>query len=343
MKRLMERALLLAVYAFFTTQASASGEQQFAEFSKCPLLNGESIVDCRIGYRTFGKLNADRSNAILFPSWFVGTSEDFVGFGYIGPGQFADSDRYFIIAVDAFSNGVSSSPSNSTTQSGRAFPDIRIEDMVDAQYRLLTDVLHIQHLHAVIGISMGGMQALQWAVRYPDFMDNAVSVIGTPVQTSYDLLLWNAQLQAINSFADHDYEATVHLIAALDNLVTYTPQYIVRNIPVSDYQAYINGAVASIRQYGLQNRVPQLRAMIRHDISSDYGGSMQKAADRLQARLLIVVSPQDHMVTPQPSKEFSQMAGAAFHELPGDCGHIAVACEKDELTRIVSEFLGGGD
>jgi len=87
------------------------GAQQFASLGDFKLTSGEVIRDCRIGYRTFGQLNADKSNVILFPTWATGTTEKLQG--QVGPGKLADSSKYFVVLVDAFANGVSSSPSNS--------------------------------------------------------------------------------------------------------------------------------------------------------------------------------------------------------------------------------------
>jgi homoserine O-acetyltransferase len=322
-----------------SNEVRADGEQKFAEFDNCPLASGDAIPDCRIAYRTYGTLHADGSNAILFPTWYGGTTEDFIDFGYIGPGLFADTDQYFVIAVDAFGNGVSSSPSNSQSRPGADFPQLRIQDMVIAEHRLLTETLDIHHLRAVIGISMGGMQTFEWLVRYPYFMDKAVSVVGTPRQTSYDLLLWNAQLDAIRNLADDDYESTVRLVAALNNLTINTPAYFASTTPPSGLHDYMEKSVASFRQHGLLNYVPQLQAMIHHDISASFDGSMQRAADAVRADVLIVISPEDHMVNPAPSREFADLSGATIRELAGRCGHIAMSCDKEALTKMVLEFL----
>src|SRR6476619_6221484 len=107
---------------------------QFAQLGDFKLENGQVIRDCRIGYRTFGKLNEARSNAIIFPTWAGGTTEYLKG--SIGPGKLVDSDRYFVIAVDALSNGVSSSPSNSKLQPRMSFPNITLRDSVNTQYEL---------------------------------------------------------------------------------------------------------------------------------------------------------------------------------------------------------------
>src|SRR5258708_32064794 len=170
-------------------------EQRFAQLGDCKVESGEVIRDCRIGYRTFGKLNDDKSNAILFPTWASGTTEQLQS--NIGAGKLVDDSKYFVIAIDALSNGVSSSPSNSKLQPRMSFPKVTIRDMVNTQHEVLTRVLHLNHLQAVIGISMGGMQTFQWMVSFPDFMDKAIPIVGSPQLAPYDLILWQAQVDAI--------------------------------------------------------------------------------------------------------------------------------------------------
>src|SRR5438477_3839000 len=175
--------------------AQSEGAQQFADFGDFHLRNGAIIHGFRLGYRTLGKLNAEKSNAILWPTWLGGKSEDLLQF--VGPGKVVDSSRYFVILVDAIGNGVSISPSNSAKQLRMKFPEFTIRDMVESEHQLSTDVLHLPHLRAVMGLSMGGMQAFEWAVTYPDFMDLVIPMAGSPQSTSFDKLLWTAEIDAI--------------------------------------------------------------------------------------------------------------------------------------------------
>ena len=100
--------------------SALSQEQQFANLGDFKLESGEVLRDCRIGYRTFGQLNPGKSNVILFPTWAGGTTEQLAG--SVGAGRLADSTKYYVILVDALSNGVSSSPSNSELQPHMQFP-----------------------------------------------------------------------------------------------------------------------------------------------------------------------------------------------------------------------------
>jgi homoserine acetyltransferase len=109
-------------------QSAAHDQQQYADLGTCKLAGGGEITSCRLGYRTWGMLDAERSNAVVFPTWFAGTSSNVQD--WVGADKLVDPAKYFVIAVDALGDGVSSSPSNSASQHGPQFPSFTMRDTV---------------------------------------------------------------------------------------------------------------------------------------------------------------------------------------------------------------------
>ena len=335
------RLLFCLALLVVTATVSLTQEQQFASLGDLKLQSGEIIRDCRIGYRTFGQLNADKSNAVLFPTWFGGTTKDLVS--SIGPGEIFDSSRYYIIAVDALSDGVSSSPSNSKLQPGMRFPKITVRDMVESQHELLTRVLHINHLKAVMGTSMGGMQTFQWMVMYPDFMDKAVPIVGSPRLAAYDLLLWQSEIDSIKNnrvWKNGHYNQNLDLVgqAEFTALFLTTPEHY--NQVTSRERVFEQLQKAKqTPAIDANDKIRDAEAMMALDISQPFGGSMERAAAAVRAKVFVIVSKHDHMVTPGPATDFAHLLKAAFMELDSDCGHLAPDCEQAKIKPAITEFL----
>ena len=305
--------IFLATY-FFIANLTAQSEQQFAEIGNLKLVSGEIIYQCKIGYRTFGILNEEKSNAILWPTWFGGKSENLANL--IGPDKVVDSDEYFVIAVDALGNGVSSSPSNCEYQSNKNFPQITIKDMVNSQYKLLTEHLGINHLHGIIGGSMGGMQVFEWIVSYPNFMEKAIAYVGSPKLTSFDILLWQSEMNAIEEGWKCDQSDTeiVKTIAAIQNMMARTPAYVIEKTKPEEVPQLLSAAYDTYSKiFNSYNWAAQLKAMMSHDISKNFNGSMKEAAKAVKAKFFIIVSQTDLLVNPNPAIEFAKLINAPTH------------------------------
>jgi homoserine O-acetyltransferase/O-succinyltransferase len=162
--------------------------------------SGTVLPQARIVYGTYGQLNAAGDNAVLLPSHYMA---DMHGYGFvIGPGKVLDPRKLFLITSELFGNGRSSSPSNTPEPfHGPRFPVTSIRDNVDAVHRLLTEQLHVRHLRAVIGFSMGAQQAFQWAVSYPDFMDRIVATSGTAKTYGHGIVRLEGQIAALTADA----------------------------------------------------------------------------------------------------------------------------------------------
>ena len=331
-----------AVPAVCQTQPlAADGTLRFADLGTCKLVSGRQIENCRLGYRTWGKLNAERSNAVLFPSWFSGTSENLSG--AIGANGLVDPAKYFVIAVDALGDGVSSSPSNSDSQHGPDFPAFTLRDMVNAEYRLATETLGLKYLHAVMGISMGGQQTFEWMVDYPTFMDVAIPIVGSPRPNSRDLLLYSADSDAVKSDPAWDHgrytkPPAAGLAEMIWELNLTTPENYARTHPRQKFEAEHETMMSKgILPFDANDWLAQLDAIIHLDVA--HGGSMEEAARRVKARVLVVSAAQDHMVNPKPALDFAALLGAKTFILKGDCGHIATGCEAATLDPVVRAFL----
>jgi homoserine O-acetyltransferase len=155
----------------------ADPHRKFFPLGDVKLESGTVLANAKLAYATFGTLNAARSNAVLLPSWY---GSDHHGYDFlIGAGRAFDPSRDFIVLTEMFSNGWTSSPSNTPAPfDGPRFPPIAIRDNVAVVHRLLTTGLGITHLRAIVGFSMGAQQAFQWAVSNPGFADRIVAYCG---------------------------------------------------------------------------------------------------------------------------------------------------------------------
>lgn len=312
-----------------------------ARFASCPLESGEEIRDCDVAYRTFGTLAADRRNVVVVTTWFLGRSQDLLGFYIGGSDRLLDSTRYFVVAIDAFGNGQSSSPSTSAAQRGAGFPRFTIRDMVAAQRRVMHEVLGVSHLRAVLGASMGGMQALQWSVQFPDEVDRVIAIVPTPRTSAYDRVLWGTELRAIENALSLGMppDTLLALLEGIQTLALQTPAYVNRTAPDSAEQLVQRSASGFRDRFRPWDWASQLRAMLAHDVSAPYGGSLARAAARVTARTLLVYASQDHMVTPAAIADWARWTRAETVELTGDCGHLATGCEQAIVRPRVIEFL----
>ena len=315
--------------------------QKYAEFSECRLLNGESIAPCRIGYRTYGALNADKTNAVLVPTWHTGTSADHA---FLISPELIDPNRYFVIVVDALGNGISSSPSNSESLANGRFPEITITDMVNSQHRLLTDVLDIPSLHGLVGMSMGGMQAFEWSVRYPDFSGKTVAVIGSPRLPAFDIASWTTSNRLMALYRECECEEALEAMEGfgMTRLVpTKLEQDIGRKDAVSTIAKRGNARFESISIGQTWDQQRQAEAMISHNVARDYDDELYQAAERVTSELLIIVGADDRVVTPQPAMDFAALIDSQLVVLDEDCGHGDPSCALKEFSTLVRGFLIG--
>ena len=295
---------------------------------------GHEISNCIIGYRTFGKLNSDKSNVVLWPTWFTGKSEEICK---DRAPLTIDTTGLYIIIVDALGGGVSSSPSNHPS-----FPEITIRDMVNSQYELLTKHLHITHLKVLMGISMGGMQVMEWLVSYPGFADNAISIVGAPKLSTYDLILWKTMAAPFNAASNDEKskELALRMSANVDLLNLRTPSYWIRNTKQEKVDSVMLAQQSDIlKKMNPEDWLCQVKAVLTHDVYKSSGKTIFDIKELIKARTLIIVSKSDLLVNPQGSVDLAKAIGATLLELDNDCGHVGPFCDARLVKETVTRFL----
>ena len=318
------------------------GRLHTAQLGECALENGEVIQNCRLTFRTYGTLAPDLGNIVLMPTWFNGSAEGLATSHYLGPEGIVDTDDYFVIAVNALGNGISSSPSNSAQ---KPFPVFTIRDQVSAQHKLLTEHLGIEHLHAVVGASMGGYQTYEWLMMHPTFATHFVPIEGTPWYTFYDRLKGRAwqEVMALPEDSPQALRRKADLLGLIDGMVFWTPEYLNREQSLENFEDWLAGMARFDTESELRDRASQTAASGRHDIRRDRPEFEARLQAMGQPSVLAVVFERDMTVNPQPNKVFAKQLGFEVIEIPGDCGHFGPnpECYQDQVVERVAAFLRG--
>ena len=337
-------------------QGHIDAEHHIAELGDVELESGEVLYDTRQSYVTHGELNGDRSNAILVCISLTGNHHrlDFL----IGPGKALDPARYFIIAADPIANGLSTSPSNSAHQPRMQFPRFTIRDLVASQYLLLSRQFRIPRLHAVIGASMGGMQALQWAVSHPGFLDACVAMTPMAKTSPWAVLVtetarcclmadpaWTAD--GFSAEPERGWRAYSGLMSAL---LSRTPAALAEFLPdCAEAHLWFEKIHAQNRTnaFDAHDYLYQSWAYEAHDVgmSANFRGDTAAALASIRAKTLVLAPPLD-LFNPEQAGRSAALAipGAQFIEIPSMQGHQAATSTKSEdaafLNRVIRDFLG---
>jgi homoserine O-acetyltransferase len=216
--------------------------------------------------------------------------------------------------------------------------------MVAAEFRVVTEVLHMDHLHAVVGLSMGGEQAFVWAAEHGDFINRAVPILGTPRLTSYDLEVKRIMVETIladPAYANGSYtqEPPLKLANLFGDLVVTSPEYRNRATPRDKRDDFFAQAEAP-QPIDANDRLWQLRAIMTQDVIGNR--SIADAARAVKPRFSIIVNAEDHLVNPQPALEWAAATGAPVYISHGSCAHLIMSCDAEAVSTRVRAFLKVG-
>ncbi len=327
-------------------------EHHYLELGNFPLELGGTLPGARVLYVTHGTLNADRSNAVLVPSWYGGNHHgyDFL----IGPDRALDPADYFVIVTEMFASGGSTSPSNMTPpRTHETFPAVTIRDNVAATHRLVTDRFGITHLQAIIGFSMGAEQAFQWAVSHPDFMDLIVPIAGTAKTYPHGIVRLESALTLITQDpsirAGHDTISTAGTRAwslhwaAWTRSTEWWRRELYRSNSTPTVEAFIASAARRTPNFRPHDNVVQARVWQMHDVGDTpgFGGDVERALASIRARVLYMPGLTD-MYFPITDAEYERqhLRNVEFVPIPSVWGHMAGGGSDEADRAFLNEVIG---
>lgn len=349
---------------------------------------GERLDELVVAYRTYGRLDAARANAILVCHALTGdqyvaethpvTGKSGWWTALVGPGRPIDTDRFFVICANVLGGCMGSTGPRSTRPDGSVwgtdFPPVTIRDMVDAQARLI-DHLGIGRLFAVIGGSMGGMQVLQWAARYPARVFAALPIATAALHSAQNIAFNEVSRQAIA--ADPDFHAGRYRehatiparglgVARMMAHITYLSEEALtrkfgrrlQSTPTPgggaglfgemfEVESYLRHQGSSfVRRFDANSYLTVTRAMDYFDLARDHDGDLASAFAGTATRFCVVSFSSDWLFPTAQSRAIARAlnraaANVSFVEIDTDKGHDAFLLDEPDMHRTIAGFIEG--
>ena len=299
--------------------------------------SGRSHRNTRLAYQTYGALNAERSNVILFMTPYGAHHTDIEWM--IGEGRALDPTKYFIVVPNMFGNGLSSSPSNAVApHDGSRWPTFTVADNVRVQRRFLQAAFGIERVALACGWSMGGMQAYHWAVLYPDAVERLAVLCGAAKTSQHNLVFLEGVRATLTAdahyqdgrfvgFPERGLRAMGRVYAGWAMSQTFYRDELWRHTGCSSLEDYL----VTVWEGNYLRRDPgNLLAMMwtwQHaDISANglYRGDLTRALAAISARAFIMPSSTDlYFQVEDNRREVAAMRNAELRVIPSDWGHRA--------------------
>ncbi len=359
-------------------------QRQYAHFDlPLPLRSGKVLERFTLAYETYGSLNSDHSNAILIchalsgdahvAGYHIGDDESKPGWwdDAVGPGKMFDTDRYFVICSNVIGGCQGSTGPSSTAPDGKPyalrFPVVTVADMVQAQ-RHLMDYLGIDKLFAIAGGSMGGMQALQWAVDYPERVHSVLFIASTARSSTQNIAFNEIGRQAI--YADPNWNAGNYYdgfppasglsVARMVGHITYMSEYSLdqkfgRQLQDRNrfgYHFETDFAVESylkhqgekfVERFDANSYLYITKALDYYDVADGYA-SMYEALNRTACHFLVMSFSSDWLYTEGQARELVDALEdlgkeVEYRHVQASFGHDSFLVEVETMTEIVGGYL----
>jgi homoserine O-acetyltransferase len=318
------------------------------------LQGGATLRDAKLAYKTYGKLNAAKSNAIVYPTWYSGRHWD--NEWLIGTGMALDPAQYFIIVPNMLGNGLSSSPSNTPPPYDKArFPDVTFYDQVEQQHRLVTEQFGIETLPLVTGWSMGAGQTYQWAVSYPDMVQRACPFCGSSKTSEHNIVFLEGvkgALTADAAFMEGWYDAkpvkglraAARVYAGWGFSQAFYWDQVYKELGYSSLDDFLIGFWEGffLDRRDPNNLLTMLWTWQRGNIGNTPGfdGDHIKALQSIKAKTFVAPAEKDLYFPPEDEAyAVSHMPNAELRIIPGVWGHFAGGGANPVDIKFIDDLL----
>ena len=328
------------------------------ELGAISLQSGETLPDARLAYKTYGSLNERGDNVIVLPTFYTGTHVR--NEGYLRAVPALDPARYFIVSINMFGNGLSSSPSNTPPPfDGPRFPTVTLHDNVACQHRLLTEALGVERIALVAGWSMAGCQAFHWGAQFPDMVDAILPFCASARTSPHNWVFLEgvkAALQADSAFAEGDYDsppeaglrAFGRVYAGWAYSQAFYRERLHRELGFETIEDLLLDWERDHLAWDANDLLAKLRTWQLGDISANerYRGDFGRALGAIRARAILIPCTTDLYFPPEDNAfEARHMPNADLRPFRSQWGHCAATPSRegsdflDFLGKSLSELL----
>jgi homoserine O-acetyltransferase len=308
------------------------------------LQNGTIIKDAKLAYQTYGTLNQNKTNVILYPTWYSGFVSD--NEWLIGEDKALNPQKYFIIIPCLLGNGQSTSPNYLLNSNDKNFIKITLFDNVNAQYKLITEYYGITSIELVIGWSMGAQQTYQWAALYPDMVKRALPFAGSARTSPHNFVflegLRNVLIQD-NLSKDQKLRIFARIYAGWGFSQPFYKLECWRKLGFNDLETFLVGFWES---FFLKREPSNLATLLwtwqYGDISDNiiFNKDYQKAMANIKAKVMIV-APEIDLYFPKEDnmEEILLIKDSSLEIIPGVWGHFAGGGINNEDTLFINNCI----
>ena len=318
------------------------------ELGDIELLSGETLLSAKLAYKTYGALNSDKNNVILLPTFYTGTHKRNEGF--FGANRAINPEKHFIISINLFGNGLSTSPSNADKkQRGSKFPTITLWDNIQCQHQLLTKNFDIEKIALVTGWSMAGCQSYQWAAQYPDMVEAILPFCASAKTSEHNFVFLEGVKAAL--CADPIWNNGDYSSPPIEGLKAFGRVYAGWAFSQSFFrekkykelgfknveELLIDWENDHVNNWDANNLLTKLLTWQKNDISTGpiYNNNFTEALNRIKARAILMPCSHDLYFPPEDNEfEVKHMQNAELRKFDSIWGHCVANPGNDKNFEV---------